>query len=192
MLVTRQCNVSSPVNKVLNSLKSLKTQLELYENKIEINMNNKSISILHQICDNFSNVVRELIDYSRYDKKNRTTITMLDEYDAQYLFGALLHLFFDEIIPEEYSPEYAGGKSRIDFHLPKEKIIIELKFTSKSVKDKEIGEQLAIDYTRYQGKKDWDKLFCFIYDPKNLIRRGNTLKRQLEETHDQMIVVISN
>lgn len=151
----------------------------------------QAINNLYQICDRFSEVVRELIDY-RYGKNKRTTISMNDEYDTQDLFRALLHLFFDEVIPEEYSPSYAGGKSRIDFNLPNEKIIIEIKFATDKLRDKEIGEELVIDNTRYKGKEGWESLFCFVYDPNKKIRNANTLKRQLEDAHEKMIVVISN
>ena len=153
-------NVHSPVNTILDSLKSLKRHIVAIGNIDEENpeTNNFKIKVLSQICDKFTTVSKELIDY-RYGSGKRSTITMNDEYDVQDLFRSLLHLFFDEVIPEEYSPSYAGGKSRIDFNLPNEKIIVEIKLASKKIRDKEIGEQLIIDNTRYQVKDNWNPFF---------------------------------
>ena len=192
------CKIHSPVNQILNSLKSLKQNIEstiefTIDDTDEENLetNNSEIKVLSRICDKFTTVSKELIDY-RYGNGKRSTITMNDEYDVQDLFRSLLHLHFDEVIPEEYSASYAGGKSRIDFNLPNEKIIIEIKLASKTIGDKKIGEQLAIDYTRYQGKDNWEHLFCFVYDPNKNIRYAKTLKKQLETAHPKMTVVISN
>ena len=186
-------NVHSPVNMILNSLKSLKRNIVAIGDTDEENLetNNLEIKTLSRICDKFTTVSKELIDY-RYGNGKRSTITMNDEYDVQDLFRSLLHLFFDEVIPEEYSPSYAGGKSRIDFNLPNEKIIVEIKLASKKIRDKEIGEQLIIDNTKYQVKDNWDHFFCFVYDPNRDIRNAKLLKKQLENAHPKMTVVISN
>ena len=63
-----------------------------------------------------------------------------DEYDVQYLTHALLLLDFEDVRPEEWTPSYAGGSSRMDFLMKAEKIVLEVKKTRKGLKAKEIGE----------------------------------------------------
>jgi REase_DpnII-MboI len=52
-----------------------------------------------------------------------------DEYDLQYVFGALLALASDDVRPEEWTPSYAGGSARVDFLLKDENVVLELKRT---------------------------------------------------------------
>ncbi len=47
---------------------------------------------------------------------NRESLVISDEYDVQDLLHALLHIYFDDIRPEEWTPNYAGGSSRVDFY----------------------------------------------------------------------------
>ncbi|MCZ6127750.1 malate dehydrogenase, partial [Escherichia coli] len=79
----------------------------------------------------------------------RATIEINDEYDVQDLVHALLTLHFDDIRPEEGSPSFAGSSSRQDFLLKKEKIVIEVKKTRRSLGANKIGEELLIDMARY-------------------------------------------
>ena len=78
---------------------------------------------VRDICDRFHLIVRQLRD--RYAGRN--TLEMEDEYDVQDLLHALLHLYFDDIRAEEWTPSYAAGNSRIDFLLKNERIIVETK-----------------------------------------------------------------
>ena len=82
----------------------------------------KSLRVLiekfHVVCTQLKN---------RYD--NRSTIEVNDEYDVQDIMNALLHISFENVKKEEYTPSYAGSSTRIDFLLPREKILIEVKKT---------------------------------------------------------------
>jgi hypothetical protein len=82
-----------------------------------------SLSIVENICNRFHLVCRRL--RTRYS--DRPTIEIEDEYDVQDLLHALLHLHFDDIRREEWTPSYAGGSSRVDFLLKSEQIVIEVK-----------------------------------------------------------------
>lgn len=66
------------------------------------------------ICRRFHRVCLSL----RQRRSGREPPLMEDEYDKQYLFEALLNLYFDNICPEEWTPRYADKSSRIDFLLP--------------------------------------------------------------------------
>lgn len=127
---------------------------------------------------------------SRHD--NRDTLDVNDEYDMQDLFHALLHLNFDDIRPEEWTPSYAGSSARMDFLLQNEQIVVELKKTRSGLGAKEVGNQLIEDIGRYQVHQDCQILLCFIYDPDGRITnpRGieNDLGRSNEDMHVQVII----
>lgn len=79
--------------------------------------------ILERMFMRFYKIARQL--RNRHD--NRQTLSIEDEYDVQDLLHALLHLYFDDIRPEEWTPSYAGKSARVDFLLKNEKTVIEVK-----------------------------------------------------------------
>lgn len=135
-----------------------------------------AFSLVELICLRFHLVARQL--RSRHD--GRATLAIEDEYDAQDLFHSLLKLHFDDVRAEEWTPSYAGGSSRVDFLLKDEQIIVELKKTRASLKDKHIGEQLIVDVTRYRAHPDCRALMCFVYDPEGRVGNPVGLERDLE------------
>jgi hypothetical protein len=157
----------------------------------ENNTNSPTISNLNKIellCNRFDLVARQI--QIRHDKGKRTTIEINDEYDVQDLFHALLTLYFDDIRSEEWTPSYAGGASRVDFILKKEQTVIEIKKTRERLTDKEVGEQLIIDITRYKSHPDCKTLICFVYDPERRIKNPRGLENDLSKTTDGMIVQV--
>lgn len=125
-----------------------------------------AIAKVERLLKRFQKVAGQI--QHRHD--NRTTLIVSDEYDVQDLLHALLWIDFDDIRPEEYSPTYAGGASRIDFLLKKEKILIEVKMTNIKLKDKQVGEQLIVDIQRYKEHPDCQILICFVYDPGRFLK----------------------
>ena len=136
-----------------------------------------SFLLVNQICSRFHLVAKKL--RSRYS--NRDTLVVKDEYDTQDLLHSLLHIFFDDIRPEEYIPSYAGSNSRVDFLLKKEKIVIEVKKTRKGLGTKQVGDQLLIDIQRYRSHPDCKTLICFVYDPEGLISNPKGLETDLNK-----------
>ena len=143
---------------------------------VEIN----HLQLVEQICSRFHLVAKQL--KSRYS--DRETLIVNDEYDAQDLLHALLHIYFDDIRPEEWTPSYAGGCSRVDFLLKQEQIIIEVKKTRKSLKEKDIGDQLIIDSQKYRAHPDCKKLLCFVYDLEGWISNPRGLENDLNSIED--------
>ena len=129
---------------------------------------------LKKICTNFHKCARSILN--RHSK--RATLEINDEYDVQDLLQGILRLFIDDIRPEDYVPSYAGGNSRIDFYLPKYETYIETKMTREGLRDKEVGEQLAIDIARYGDK--CKTLVCFIYDKGSFLSNPYGLISDLE------------
>ena len=133
--------------------------------------------LLSNIFERFHAAARQL----RRRHNNRETLQIKDEYDVQDLLHALLRLHFDDVRPEEWTPDYAGGANRMDFLLKSEEIAIEVKMTRPGLKDKDLGDQLIIDIAKYQGHPNCKSLFCFVYDPDGHIRNPRGMEKDLTE-----------
>ena len=101
----------------------------------------EALALVCQICRRFHRVVRQL----RHRREDRPTLDVQDEYDVQDLLRSLLHLHFDDIRPEEWTPSYAGGSARMDFLLKDYGMVIEAKKTRSGLKPKDVGSQLIED-----------------------------------------------
>ena len=144
------------------------------------------INAIERIARRFHLITRQL----RERHENRTTLDIVDEYDVQYLLHALLRLFFDDIRPEEWTPSYAGGSSRMDFLLKAEKTVVEVKKTRRGIGAKEIGNQLLEDIGRYRAHPDCRALVCFVYDPEGLIANPDGLERDLSQPVNDMALSV--
>lgn len=120
---------------------------------------------------------------------HRESLEIKDEYDAQDLLHALLLLHFEDVRPEEWTPSYAGGAVRMDFLLKDEGIVIEVKKTRQSMTAKSLGEELLIDREKYKVHPDCKKIYCFVYDPEELLGNPVGIKRDLEQGTGDFIKV---
>ena len=134
---------------------------------------------LIRILNRFHRFVKQL--KRRQGKSTIPIIEVQNEYDVQDLLHALLKLEFDDVRAEEYTPSYAGSNSRMDFLLKKEEIVVEVKKTSEKLKDKEIGVQLNDDIAKYKTHPNCKILYCFIYDPQELISNPDGLQNDLSQ-----------
>lgn len=126
----------------------------------------------------------------KHRHNGREAIRINDEYDVQDFLHVLLRSLFDDIRTEEYCPSYAGGASRIDFLLKAEGIAIEVKLASPKLRDRHIGEQLAVDIQRYKAHPDCKTLICFVYDPDGEIRNPTGLESDLNGKHGNLLVKV--
>jgi len=151
------------------------------------NPQEESVNKINTIIERFPLVSRQL--RNRHEKRN--TLEIEDEYDVQDLLHSLLKIFFDDIRPEEWTPQYAGGSSRMDFLLKNEKIVIEVKKTRTSLQEKQVGEQLIIDVIKYKQHQDCRTLICFIFDPEGRIGNPKGLENDLNQmtTEDLQVIV---
>jgi hypothetical protein len=111
-----------------------------------------------------------------------------DEYDVQDLLHALLHLDFDDIRREEWTPSYAGGAARMDFLLKDIDVVIEAKKTRKNLGAKEIGDQLIVDIQKYQLHPNCKILCCLVYDPEGRIGNPASLEDDLSRDEEGLSV----
>ncbi len=86
------------------------------------------------LCLRFHTVAAQL----RGRHSERSTLDVTDEYDVQDLMHALLRVFFDDVRPEEWTPSYAGKSARMDFLLPVEQVVVEVKKTRPGLGAKEL------------------------------------------------------
>ncbi len=143
-------------------------------------------------------LIRILSRFHRFTKQlkrrqGRSTIPIIEvqnEYDVQDLLHALLKLEFDDVRAEEYTPSYAGSNSRIDFLLKKEEIVVEVKKSSEKLKDKEIGVQLNDDIAKYKTHPNCKVLYCFIYDPQELLSNPDGLENDLSKDTEEFKVKV--
>ena len=140
--------------------------------------------MVEKVCKRFHLVVKQL--QKRYN--GRAPLSMEDEYDVQDVLHALLHIFFDDIRKEEWTPSYAGGSSRMDFLLKEESIVIEVKKTRDGLKAREVADQLIIDIDRYKVHPDCKELICFVYDPDERIDNPRALENDLSRREGSLTV----
>jgi hypothetical protein len=113
-------------------------------------------------------------------RKGAPALSFSTEYDVQDLLHALLRPWVSDIRPEEFTPSYAGSSTRMDFLLPKHRVVIELKFVRDRVHGKKIGDELIVDISHYQRHPDCGYLWCVVFDPDHLLPNGEGLKGDLE------------
>ena len=151
--------------------------IKAYEDKSPKQIENKndvteSADLIIQIMRNWSNMIASF-------KEHRTDVNEIqvnNEYDMQYLLEGILRLFFDDVRPETYTPNYANKSNRTDFLLPKHRILIETKMTRKGLDDKKLSEELIIDKEHYRKHPDVDIILCLVYDPERRIKNPEGIK----------------
>ncbi len=115
-----------------------------------------------------------------YRRKGSTPLTFMSEYDIQDLLHAMLRPWVVDIRPEEFTPSYAGTSTRMDFLLPKQSLVIELKVVRDRAHAKKIGQELTIDIDHYRAHPLCDTLWCVVYDLAKLIENPAGLVADLE------------
>jgi len=113
-------------------------------------------------------------------RKGAQSLSFATEWDVQDLLHALLRPWVADIRPEEFTPSYAGSSTRMDFLLPKHKLVIELKFVRSKDHAKKVGDELIIDIAHYQKHSECRNLWCIVYDPNHLVVNPEGLKKDLE------------
>lgn len=160
------------------------------ENLVKTDTAKNNLNNLLTLLKRFHKVAQAIRD--RHN--DRESIIIKDEYDVQDLLNGLLHIYFDDIRNEDFSPSHAGANSRLDFVLKKEKIIIEVKMTNESLTINKLGQDLLVDIGRYKEYPDCTDLVIFIYDKGDYIRNKTGLINDLQKqsTSKLKVTVIIN
>lgn len=112
-------------------------------------------------------------------RKGAQALSFSTEYDVQDLLHALLRPWVQDIRPEEFTPSYAGSSTRMDFLLPKYRVVVEVKFVRDSAHAKKIGDELIIDINHYQRHPECEHLWCVVFDRDHLLTNAEGLKNDL-------------
>jgi hypothetical protein len=140
-------------------------------------------------CRRFPSAARRL----QKRHASRGGIDQRDEYDVQDVLHALLLVHFKDVRPEEWTPSYAGSSARMDFLLPDDRIVIEVKRTRDGLGAKQAKEELAVDVDHYRKHEKCGVLVCFVYDPEHRITNPvgfeNDLEGQRTDTLDVRVIV---
>jgi hypothetical protein len=112
-------------------------------------------------------------------RKGAHCLSFDSEYDVQDLLHALLRPWVKDIRPEEFTPSYAGSSTRMDFLLPAQNIVIELKLVRDRQHGKKLGDELIIDIEHYRRHSQCDTLWCVVYDPDSILLNADGLKNDL-------------
>jgi hypothetical protein len=141
-----------------------------------------------ELVERMARRLPELLIVLRNRQRQRTSFVIEDEYDLQDLLHGLLKLHFDDVRAEDFAPERAGGRSRIDFVLKSERLVIEAKMTRAGLGARQVGDQLIIDIERYRSHPDCAALLAIVYDPDQRIVNARTLEADLSGTRDGLVV----
>jgi hypothetical protein len=144
----------------------------------------ENIELVERMCRGFADFLHPLANRQR----ERLPIVMEDEYDVQDFLHGLLRIFFDDVRPEDFAPERAGARSRIDFVLKPERIVVEAKMTRSGLGAAQIGAELIVDIERYRSHPDCDAIVALVYDPEKRIANRRTLETDLSGERDGLIV----
>lgn len=139
------------------------------------NSNKDADILLADIFNNFQRFVNQL----KRNRHNKRENFVNDEYDVQDLLHAVLKLHFDDVRPEVWTPQYAGSSNRMDFFINDSQTAIEVKYSKNNHIEKQIGDELLIDLTKYSEYPNCKSLYCFIYDPGYCISNPKGLENDL-------------
>ncbi|MFC9173752.1 hypothetical protein [Streptomyces sp. NPDC057107] len=139
-------------------------------------------SILAEIAGAFSRFPNFLQVLQNSAKPNVPAPTVEKEGDLQVLVEACLRLMYEDVRPEDFVPQRAGGRSRVDFLIPDVGVVVETKMTRESLTDKLVGEELAIDWNRYSAHPDCRGILALVYDPGRHLKNPAGLESDLTQS----------
>jgi hypothetical protein len=135
---------------------------------------------IDELLDILLKGIRRAMHPLTHRRKGAQALSFSTEYDVQDLLHALLRPWVADIRPEEFTPSYAGSSTRMDFLLPKHKVVLELKFVRDRNHAKKIGDELIVDINHYQRHPDCSHLWCVVFDQEHLLHNAEGLKTDLE------------
>ncbi len=134
-----------------------------------------ALGIIRKTCARFHGVVRQLRERS----EDRVPFEVEDEHDVRDLLRALLHLEFDDVLMEEWTPDPMSAVKQRDCLIESEGVVIAAFRASRSLGPKEIAELWTATCDRYSPSPDCQVLFGFVYDPEGRIGTPRRLEADL-------------
>ena len=131
-----------------------------------------ALELVEHICRRFPRYVWQLSERHA----GRSALVIDDEYDVQDHLHALLRLHFDDVREEEWAPSYGGSRTRMDFLLKRERMVVETKMTRDRLDQAKVVDELVIDKAHYRQHPDCKTLVCFVYDPDHRLANPDALE----------------
>lgn len=147
---------------------------------------NKQMDILTLLFQNFHKFAKQL----KVRQNNAESIIIEDEYALQDFVHAVLRLHFNRVENEFALPTYCGKTSRIDFYLKEERIGIEVKLASETLKEEKLRKQLIEDKEQYLKSGFFDEIVFFVYNPQMTLNKPEVLYDIEEQTNSCTVTVI--
>jgi hypothetical protein len=127
-----------------------------------------TIEAVLAIVDHFAASAEVLANRQR----DRTALTIQDEYDVQDIFHALILPIVPDIVPEDPAPKIAGRSTRLDFTSKAMRLGIELKHVKSASHSAEVRKELLVDEGTYQEHPYVETVVAFVYDPRGYIAQN--------------------
>jgi hypothetical protein len=148
------------------------------------------VADVSSVLDEFSVLFSRLPDFITTlrleSNKSVPAPEICNEKDLQVLVHAILRLHYPDVRPEDPVSQKAGAGSRVDFFIRDAGVIVETKMTRQSLTDRKVGEELLIDWGRYQQHKDCRGIFALVYDPDRYLRNPPGLEHDLSQGADDI------
>ena len=168
------------------SLMEQRQALALARQAIEVAAEEAEVVLVERVGRGLPRMIAAL----RNRDRGRPAIAVDDEYDVQYLLGGLLRNLFDDVRPEDPSPNRAGASTRIDFVLKREQIVVEAKMTRERLGEREVADELIDDIERYRAHPDSRTLVAIVYDPERRISNPKGLEDDLRQDSLELRVCV--
>lgn len=141
-----------------------------------------ALELVVHLCRRFPRYVWQLAERHA----SRTALAIADEYDLQDHLHALLRLHFDDVREEEWTPSYGGSRTRMDFLLKREQMVVETKMTRERLDQSKVVDELVIDKAHYRRHPDCRTLVCFVYDPGHRLANPDALEADLSDDDGEL------
>jgi hypothetical protein len=171
------------VRPAMHTQRQLRT---LAEERFERGRASSTVELLKHIAQRFGDYARQL----SIRQRGAEPFVITDEYGMQDALHAALRLFFDDVRPEEWTPSYAGGSSRMDFLVAAEEIAVELKYIHSGQTSRNIGSEVAEDILRYQSHERCKALVVVVWDPGHVLANPRGLESDLTQDQGNLLVVL--
>lgn len=166
------------------SLMEQRQALALARQAIEVANEEAEVMLVERIGRGLPRMIASL----RTRDRERSPLAVDDEYDVQYLLEGILRDLFEDVRPEDPSPNRAGASTRIDFVLKREQIVVEAKMTREGLGERKVADELIEDIERYRAHPDSRTLVAIVYDPERRITNSGGLEDDLRQDSPELRV----
>lgn len=144
-----------------------------------------ALTVIRRTLDNFHLHIKEMYQEKvhgngTFNQEDLAKIVIGNEYDIQRMLYSLLRPIFPTVRSEVHDDTGYSGL-RYDINLREYDIVIEVKCSRPSMRERVLTEELGADAFHYKAKY----LFMFIYDKDNIIKNTEAFKKAYKRDSTQ-------